>query len=124
MRKYVSEIGKRCDTYKSLITSLSEDKTKEDVEGFYKTHPSRKYRTIWEFLGIAKTGNLVTYKGKRILIPRAARKSVMMVAHNEHTGAYGVSHKIRRYYYWPQLNEDVRNFLGSCKECNDWGEVD
>ena len=94
IRKYLSEKGKRCDTYKSLITNISENKKKEEIEAFDMTHPSRKYRTVWEYLGVSETGNLVMYKKTRLLIPRAARKSIIMLAHNEHTGTYGVSNKI------------------------------
>ena len=124
MKKYVTEMGGRCESYMSIITSLSENKTKEEIEGLGKTHLSYKYRTVWEFLGLTNSGKLVTYKGKRILTPRGARKDVILVAHSKHTGVQNLSRKIRKHFYWPQLDEDVRNILRSCKECSDWGEVD
>ena len=124
MRKHITEMGRKCDSYTSIITGLSEKKTKEDIEGLGKSHLSYKYRTVWEFLGLTNSGKLVTYKGKRILTPRGARKDVILVAHSKHVGVQNMSRKIRKHFYWPQLDEDVRNILRSFNECSAWGEVD
>ena len=86
IRKYLAEKGKRCDTYKALIANISDNKKKKEIEAFDITHPSRKYRTVWDYLGVSETGNLVTYKKTRLLVPRSACKSIIMLAHNEHTG--------------------------------------
>ena len=62
-------------------------------------------------------GDLITYKKTRFLVPRRARKSIIMLAHDEHTGIYGITTKIRGKYYWPHLQVDMEEYLKSCKDC-------
>ena len=120
---HIIKMGEKCDSYQSIIKGLVEKKTKEDIEGLGKSHITYKYRTVWEFFGLTNSGKLVTYKGKRILTPRGARKDVILTAHDKH-GVQRMSRRIKKHFYWPQLDEDVRSILRSCKECRAWGEVD
>ena len=125
IRKHLIDSAKREDNYKEILRNLLEKKKKEEILTFDESHPSRKYRTVWENLGISEEGELVTYKKTRILVPRKARKSIIMLAHNEHLGRVGVALKICKKFYWPQLMTDVQEYLADCKDCKfEANEVD
>ena len=123
MKKHIIKMGEKCDSYQSIIKGLVEKKTKEDIEGLGKSHITYKYRTVWEFFGLTSSEKLVTYKKKRILTPRGARKDVIRMAHDKH-GVQRMSSRIKKNFYWPQLDEDVRSIMQSCSECREWGEID
>ena len=123
MQRHIIEMGGKCDSYQSIIKGLMEKKTKEDIEGLGKSHVTYKYRTVWEFFGLTSSDKLVTYKKRRILMPRGARKDVITMAHYNH-GVQRMSSRIKKQFYWPQLDEDVRSTLQSCSECREIGEVD
>lgn len=57
----------------------------------------------------------------RIVVPSNKRNEVMQDSHNPPLSAHGGYHKtidrIRRNYYWPDMDSDVRRFVRCCETC-------
>ena len=123
MKNHIIRMGEQCDSYQSIIKGLMEKKTRNDIEGLGKSHITYKYRSVWDCFALTSSNRLVTYKGKRILMPRGARKDAITMAHYNH-GIQRLASRLKKLFYWPQLDEDVRNTLRSCSECSEIGEVD
>lgn len=64
---------------------------------------------------------------KRVVVPLAAdnadptrlRRRVLQMAHDEaqHPGFLSTLRSIEAGYWWPQLRKDVKQYTGSCKQC-------
>lgn len=59
----------------------------------------------------------------RIVVPAELRKMILHYYHNSvstgcHLGMSKTMNKIRRYFYWDRLYEDVRNYVKECEVCN------
>ena len=57
----------------------------------------------------------------QLVVPVEHRKEVLKLAHGaplaEHLGIKKTLEKVRRYFYWPTVNRDVKEYCGACPEC-------
>lgn len=57
----------------------------------------------------------------KIVIPTELRNEVLYAAHNQpnssHCGIAKTTEIIRRYFYWPRLVTDVKEYIGKCEIC-------
>lgn len=53
------------------------------------------------------------------MVPKELRNGIILSCHNAPTSAHGgiakTLEKIRRYFYWPGLVKDVRDYVGNCE---------
>lgn len=56
-------------------------------------------------------------RGKRVIIPDAARLDTLNKLHTAHRGIVACKAKAREYLYWPMMNQDIENFIGKCEIC-------
>jgi len=64
-------------------------------------------------------------KGTRLLyVPTPLRKEVLMLCHDHvmsgHTGVHNTYEKIKRQFWWPLLQNDVKEYVLSCPECQQY----
>lgn len=60
--------------------------------------------------------NLVFYKN-RILIPKQARKEMMLIVHEGHAGIVKCKKRARKLLFWPGMSGDIEEFVSKCKAC-------
>lgn len=57
----------------------------------------------------------------KLWIPRPLTSSLVEVAHTSspalHGGSHKTLHRLRQYYYWPNMTVDVNNFVSQCELC-------
>jgi hypothetical protein len=57
----------------------------------------------------------------RIVIPHHQKLDILKQAHDEplagHLGQDNTYHRLSQTYYWPNLRQDVINYIRSCKTC-------
>lgn len=63
-----------------------------------------------------------TYSGERlwtICVPKEQRNEVLQENHDQysHPGIWRTMRRIRNTYHWPNLNEDVYNYVRKCEVC-------
>ena len=57
----------------------------------------------------------------KLIVPSALRHSVMKIAHSSrgkiHTGETTMLEDLKAQFYWPQMGEDVKEFISTCHIC-------
>lgn len=57
----------------------------------------------------------------KIVVPMELRHDVIYAAHNQPTSSHGgiakTTERIRRYFFWPRLVTDVKDYINSCELC-------
>ncbi|GFY48541.1 retrovirus-related Pol polyprotein from transposon opus [Trichonephila inaurata madagascariensis] len=56
-------------------------------------------------------------KGQRLVVPEKYRKEILKLLHVSHKGIVSSKIKAREYFYWPNLNRDVEEYVSKCKIC-------
>lgn len=71
-------------------------------------------------VGWSKTDDLWLYRGK-IYIPATLRQTIFRILHNDpsaaHPGRDATLFSIRQHYYWPNLRQDVEEWVRNCDTC-------
>jgi len=56
-------------------------------------------------------------RGERIVVPRELRERVLNIAHETHQGIVRTKQFIRSRFFWPNMDEDVTQMIGTCTSC-------
>ena len=65
---------------------------------------------------LAVDGSLVLC-GQRLLIPQCLRRETLERLHASHQGVDRTKRRARQAVYWPGLDQDIANLVGSCTAC-------
>lgn len=57
------------------------------------------------------------YYNRRIIVPQKLRKDVLNLLHETHLGFNKMKEIAKEYYYWPCINNDLKNLVDSCGVC-------
>lgn len=63
------------------------------------------------------TNDGIVCRGQRLVVPTAGRDDILKTLHISHRGIVLTKAKAREYFYWPNINKDVENFIQKCKIC-------
>ena len=81
---------------------------------------SRRHTKIKQEFHFDKEGLLVTSEGK-LVVPEAKRKEILKMNHDHmlagHLGIAKSTMRIKRQYFWPGLNTDVKTYVTNCIVC-------
>ena len=55
--------------------------------------------------------------GQRLLIPHSLGRETLARLHVSHQGVNRTKRRARQVVFWPGLDQDISNFIGSCKSC-------
>lgn len=61
-------------------------------------------------------GGLI-YKGDQMLIPKTLRRLVLERLHYPHLGVVKTKYRARDFCFWPQINQQIEDFVLSCDVC-------
>ena len=61
----------------------------------------------------------VTFKGKKMLIPKSLRSRVLDGLHAAHQGVSSMHSHAKERLFWPGLSADISQKRGQCKSCNE-----
>ena len=62
--------------------------------------------------------NLIVH-GCRLVIPHSLQASMLSRLHEAHQGIRRSKERALLTMYWPGMNEDIKNFVSTCKHCQD-----
>lgn len=55
--------------------------------------------------------------GNRVIIPYQLRENVLELLHNQHVGVVRMKMLARSEVFWPNIDEDLENFVKNCESC-------
>ena len=88
-----------------------------DVKRLPATDPLGAYKSVWDDLSIYEDGKLILYLTDRIFVPRTDRKRILELLHRGHSGIVKTRQLARQLYYWPGLNNDIKQMVNTCPAC-------
>ena len=59
----------------------------------------------------------VLLKGQKIIIPSTMRGEMLHTIHEGHLGIEKCKRRARQSMYWPNMNEEIAEFIGKCETC-------
>uniref|UniRef100_A0A671TFE1 Gypsy retrotransposon integrase-like protein 1 n=1 Tax=Sparus aurata TaxID=8175 RepID=A0A671TFE1_SPAAU len=72
------------------------------------------YRTVKSELS---TVGKIVLRGSRIVIPQAARRQTLMLAHEGHQGIVKTKQRLRTKVWWPGIDREAEELVRSCHAC-------
>lgn len=101
------------EDYKALVQAV-----RLDFVGVDALHGASEYRKVKDLLSLQDCdAPLVLYEGRRVVVPKPARKAVLQMLHKGHCGANKTEALARELYFWPGINNEIRQSVSSCSEC-------
>ena len=58
--------------------------------------------------------------GQRLVMPRSLRRVTLERLHASHQGIERTKRRARQVVYWPHLDQDITNFVSSCRTCQQY----
>ena len=97
--------------YCSLVQTVS--------KGFPKKPDllSSEVRPYWNIRDELTVDDGIVLWGARMIIPASLRKEVLQQLHASHQGQERTLRRARQIVYWPNISNDIRNIVRSCKAC-------
>jgi hypothetical protein len=97
------------EDYKRIIKAVSNGVSTKSIAD---CHPVAPLRSEWDYLSVIN--GLVVHDCKRIVIPRGARNATLQVLHRSHAGVAKTAEAARQLYFWPKMNEHIKNMIDAC----------
>lgn len=72
------------------------------------------YQTVKSELS---TVGKIVLRGSRIVIPQAARRQTLMLAHEGHQGIVKTKQRLRTKVWWPGIDREAEELVRSCHAC-------
>ena len=90
------------------------------IEGWpqKRTDVSSLVSKYWNYRDKVSILDGVLLKGHRVIIPQNMREVVLSQLHEGHLGISKCKLRARNSVFWPGLNSEIEEKIGSCKECN------
>ncbi|XP_062576513.1 uncharacterized protein K02A2.6-like [Saccostrea cucullata] len=60
----------------------------------------------------------LVFKGERVVIPDRVRRDIIERVHETHIGIQGCLRRARETVYWPNMNNDIENYIQCCEICS------
>ena len=82
-------------------------------------HPAHLYKDVFNELSIFEheKGQLLTVSNVRIVVPFDSRDWILSLLHMGHPGYTKSKLTAKSYFYWPQMNMQLKNLIDSCEQC-------
>ena len=95
---------------------------KETIQNGFPKRKSELHDTVkqfWPMRDDLYTIEHVTFKGKKMLIPKKLRTRVLDGLHVAHQGVTGMQLNARERLFWPGLSAAIKLKRDQCKKCNE-----
>ena len=103
------------NNYKQVVSALREGK---NVQKLPTTHPAQSYANVWTELSLLDDmEDTLMAVGDRVVVPHHARAKVLELLHLPHSGLVKTKKAAQQLYYWPGINNSIKQLIGSCSEC-------
>ena len=76
---------------------------------------TKLYKGIWDHL--ATRNGLLIFDNSRLVIPPSLIKPILKGLHQSHNGITKTTALARELYYWPGMNNNIKQKIRSCRSC-------
>ena len=113
----------------SSLSEIADETAKDDVLQSVIRHISKGWKThkrhipiqilpFWSVKDELSFSDGIVYRGDRIVIPAALRKSLTAALHQAHMGIQSTLRRAGTSVWWPGMNIQLKQFIASCELCN------
>jgi len=83
------------------------------------SHPAKAYGSVWDSLSPVSDDkdSLLLLDGHRLVVPQKGRKDALKRLHAGHCGILKTMQLAKELYYWPGMNNSVKQMVEGCKAC-------
>ena len=74
-------------------------------------------RAYYDFRDELIVQDHLVFKGCKLVIPVSMQKEMMSIAHSSHIGVEGCIRRVRDTLYWPQMSQDLKEYIFKCDIC-------
>ena len=96
--------------YQNLIQALRARSANSD------SVPAGWNRRVFEELSLCDG---LVMRGSQMIVPREARKEVLLNLHASHQGIERTKRRARQVVYWPSIGSDIKNMIDACLPCQE-----
>ena len=94
-----------------------------EVKKSHPKNPVRSYVKIWDQLSIlsnSQGARLLIIDNQQVVVPKKMRKKLLQRVHAHHKGVQLTKAFLERYYFWPDLNNQVKDLCNNCTTCEEF----
>ena len=83
--------------------------------------PIPELKPVWERLSLYEDseGTFIVLDAERIVLPANTRQQVLAALHSSHSGLNKTEALAKQLYYWPNIMNDIKNTVSSCRACRE-----
>ena len=96
---------------------------KETIQKGWPEYRSQLVGEYYSFRDELAVVDGIIFRGERLVIPKIMRKTMMADIHVGHIGAEGCLRRAREMLYWPNMNNDMKDYIQRCETCNEYAEA-
>ena len=104
-----TDIAKKDPVYQALVTKW------KNGECIQLDKPFSAFAGMWDRISLID--NLLVLDNKRLIVPHAARKEILLALHAPHTGVNKTRTNAREMFFWPGMSNDIAIMTESCTQC-------
>ncbi|TRY80865.1 hypothetical protein TCAL_14072 [Tigriopus californicus] len=101
--------------YEEVVQTLLQGK---DLRALPSSHPALAYKNYWDELSYDEDYRVILYNAW-VLVPLAARKTILDVLHQSHQGVTKTRAAARVRYFWPGMNNEIALRIQQCRLCQE-----
>ena len=108
----------------TIKTQIDHDTTLSDLRStIIKGWPANRrsvnpcIRHYWAMRDLLSVEDGIVLMSERVIIPLPSRKSILETIHSGHQGITKNQLLAKTTVYWPNINQDIENFVNNCEVC-------
>ena len=108
----------------TIKTQIDHDTTLSDLRStIIKGWPANRrsvnpcIRHYWAMRDLLSVEDGIVLMSERVIIPLPSRKSILETIHSGHQGITKNQLLAKTTVYWPNINQDIDNFVNNCEVC-------
>lgn len=120
---FQDSIGKLPVTFKMVKSSNDSDKTLKKIKQFVKTEwPEFRNLTKDQISYFNRRNSLSVVQdclmfGDRVVVSKKIHRQILKQLHRGHPGIVRMKQIAREFVYWPNIDQDIENYVKSCSSC-------
>ena len=111
----IQEVVSHVDqAYREVMETIKKYKDPEEID---PKHPAYAYKSVWTRLSLHPKLNLILLDESRMVIPNSYKPKLLQLLHLPHCGITKTRQTAKQFYYWPNMNLDIKNLVENCPTC-------
>lgn len=121
----IADVDEHCDIKLTETEIRQSQITDPETKCFYRAKlksytnkPAEVSDSLWSLRRQVFIKDSMLYYQDRFFIPQSMRSRIMTSIHYGHQGIEHMLQQLTKFYFWPKMKRDVRNFVANCRICS------